>query len=502
MAAPHPDPRTKRTPWLTLLSLVDGFLPPHAREDADSRQRGRILVVIHVFLVTNAAFFAAATATKGLPLPSFIAAGTALTGAILLHRLPKQPSLTPPTHGIVVVIFAFIAATAMFSGGWGTPPLNWFPILPLAATLASGVRAGALAALLGAGGYLLFYLLDVFGVDTSSSDGEAVRAIELPDRLLLVGTSLLLAWAYESLKRRALGELAATTRQLEREVEGHLRTRQRLDQAREEVLRSARQSGMAEIATGILHDAGNALNHVTTSSSLLFDHIRAFPITQLDKAATLFRDVNGVNPERLKLLSEYLDALAREAAVSHVRLVEEVGHLRHGLEQVCSLVTSHGRYATNEQPAEELDIGRTIEDVVQLLEGSLRSRGIAARCEIEPVPALRIRKQKLLQIVLNLLDNAQNAIVEAKRGDGEIKVKLWRPAGDRLCIEVGDNGIGISPEAKSKIFQRGFTTRAGGHGLGLHGAALAAHDLGGELTFHAGDLGAGATFVLTLPVRP
>lgn len=69
-----------------------------------------------------------------------------------------------------------------------------------------------------------------------------------------------------------------------------------------------------------------------------------------------------------------------------------------------------------------------------------------------------------------------------------------------LCLHlVLDNGIGIAPENLTKIFGHGFTTRHDGHGFGLHGSALAAHDLGGSLTVASRGLHAGASFTLKLP---
>ena len=57
-----------------------------------------------------------------------------------------------------------------------------------------------------------------------------------------------------------------------------------------------------------------------------------------------------------------------------------------------------------------------------------------------------------------------------------------------------DNGVGIPPENRTRIFNHGFTTRKEGHGFGLHSGALAAKELGGTLTAHSDGLGHGATF--------
>jgi signal transduction histidine kinase len=61
--------------------------------------------------------------------------------------------------------------------------------------------------------------------------------------------------------------------------------------------------------------------------------------------------------------------------------------------------------------------------------------------------------------------------------------------------------MGISAENLPRIFQQGFTTRQGGHGLGLHGSASLAKELGGDLTVTSGGPGQGAVFTLELPIQ-
>jgi signal transduction histidine kinase len=69
-------------------------------------------------------------------------------------------------------------------------------------------------------------------------------------------------------------------------------------------------------------------------------------------------------------------------------------------------------------------------------------------------------------------------------------------------VSVIDNGVGIPAENLTRIVALGFTTKAEGHGFGLHGAALAAQEMGGSLTVRSDGGGAGATFTLELPVAP
>jgi signal transduction histidine kinase len=65
---------------------------------------------------------------------------------------------------------------------------------------------------------------------------------------------------------------------------------------------------------------------------------------------------------------------------------------------------------------------------------------------------------------------------------------------------VVDNGMGVAPELRARLFTQGFTTHEGGDGLGLHSSALAAKMLGGELTLESEGPGKGATATLEIPL--
>jgi signal transduction histidine kinase len=109
-----------------------------------------------------------------------------------------------------------------------------------------------------------------------------------------------------------------------------------------------------------------------------------------------------------------------------------------------------------------------------------------------------LEKHHVLQILVNLIRNAKYACDESGRDDKRLKVQVSQ-TGDRVRIAVVDNGVGISAENRSRIFNHGFTTRKGGHGFGLHSGALAAKEMGGSLTVHSDGIGQGATFTLELP---
>jgi signal transduction histidine kinase len=135
---------------------------------------------------------------------------------------------------------------------------------------------------------------------------------------------------------------------------------------------------------------------------------------------------------------------------------------------------------------------------MRMNEGTLSRHGVQVVREFATVPPMNAEKHKILQILVNLLRNAKHACQDSDTVDKRLTVRVTDGEG-RVKISIIDNGIGISPENMTRIFNHGFTTRAGGHGFGLHSSALAAQEMGGALTAHSDGPGLGAAFTLDLP---
>jgi C4-dicarboxylate-specific signal transduction histidine kinase len=116
--------------------------------------------------------------------------------------------------------------------------------------------------------------------------------------------------------------------------------------------------------------------------------------------------------------------------------------------------------------------------------------------DYQEIPPVEVDKHKVLQILINLITNARQAM----KGQ-EVKTLTLRihASATAVCIAVADTGCGISPEHMTLMFGHGFTTKAEGHGFGLHSSALAAKEMKGSLNVQSDGPGRGATFTLELP---
>jgi signal transduction histidine kinase len=119
--------------------------------------------------------------------------------------------------------------------------------------------------------------------------------------------------------------------------------------------------------------------------------------------------------------------------------------------------------------------------------------------EYEELPPISTDRHKLLQILVNLISNARDALAAGASDCRRIVVKLARD-GDQVQVTIEDSGIGMSEEVLSQLWRFGFTTKKNGHGFGLHNSANAAHEIGAALTAHSDGVGHGSRFVLRLPI--
>jgi PAS domain S-box-containing protein len=295
---------------------------------------------------------------------------------------------------------------------------------------------------------------------------------------------------------RIVGTLADVTERKQAERERELMNAERLTMSR--------QAGMAEVATGVLHNVGNVLNSVNVASSILHDRIRDSAVSQLAKTVRLLQDNGERLPEYLtadprgKLVLPYLAALAERLEGERSVMLTEVGTVNENIDHINQIISTQQSFARASGVSEVVDLGDLIDGAVGLTEAGLGRHRIQIIRDYQAAGPVSLDKHKVLQILINLISNAKHSLLESSGGDRAITLRS-RLLGDSVRIEVEDNGVGIAPENLVRIFRFGFTTKPNGHGFGLHGSALAARQLQGGLSVHSDGIGRGACFVLELP---
>ncbi len=230
----------------------------------------------------------------------------------------------------------------------------------------------------------------------------------------------------------------------------------------EQLIQAEKLAAMGQMLAGVAHELNN-------------------PLTAILGVSELLRDRQGVD-ESTKRQLEMTHRQARRAA----RIVQNL--------------LEFSRPASPKKRV--LDLNNIIDRTIQLHEHSLRRNNIEVDFHPLPgLPSITGDANQLIQVFLNLVSNAEQAIREV-RPSGRIQVRLGQSS-NRVFATVQDDGVGIKPEALAKLFDPFFTTKrpGGGTGLGLSICMSIVREHGGNIEVESLPAG-GAAFTISLPPTP
>ena len=260
----------------------------------------------------------------------------------------------------------------------------------------------------------------------------------------------------------------------------------KLAETQEKLVSASRQAGMAEVATGVLHNVGNVLNSVNVSANLINEKLETLELSGLDKAINLIEDHTGTETNfwaddgRAKQLPRYLKLLGERFDTTRSKVYEEMASLNKNIAHIKDIVSVQQAYARTGGVFESTDPVELIEDTLNINRLSINRSNIKVQRHLTVTEKVRLDRQKVLQILVNLVKNAADSIRDSKVLAPEIEISVIAE-GNKLAFAVQDNGIGIDKRNLTRIFAHGFTTKHDGHGFGLHTAALAAQEMGGSI---------------------
>lgn len=231
-------------------------------------------------------------------------------------------------------------------------------------------------------------------------------------------------------------------------------------QIQSKLLQTEKMAALGQLVSGIAHELNNPLTSIMGYAQLLLG--RGIAVVQNAEAKMIFEEA-----ERARRIVKNLLFFARRAEPERTRV----------------------------------DVNEIVERTVALRGYELKIENIAVSANLAPdLPATLADPFQLQQVVLNLLVNAEQAVLES-RGHGRIEIRTRTVSPSRLAIEVSDDGPGVPPDIASRIFDPFFTTKAPGVGTGL-GLSIVygiMEQHGGEVSFENLRSG-GAKFTLELPI--
>jgi sensor histidine kinase regulating citrate/malate metabolism len=303
-------------------------------------------------------------------------------------------------------------------------------------------------------------------------------------------------------------ELETTNTTLQVEMNERIKAQAEREALHQQLVQASRRAGMADVASSVLHNVGNVLNSINVSTDTLLKTLKKPMVGDVCRIASMFHEHQGdleaflTQDAKGKQIPSYLGMVAESLSGSHQTIQGEIDSLVKKVDHIKQVIMSQQDIAHAGNIRETASVEDLMEQALLMGMPEPEKYGIRVVREYAHVPTIMTDRHHVLQILVNVITNAKNAMVEYPGNGHCLTIRILLPT-DRtgaVRLEVADTGGGIKAENLSRLFAQGFTTRKAGHGLGLHSAAISAKNLGGALQARSEGEGRGATFMLDLPL--
>jgi tetratricopeptide (TPR) repeat protein len=284
------------------------------------------------------------------------------------------------------------------------------------------------------------------------------------------------------------------------------KTLKELSETQKMLTDTAHRAGMAEIATGILHNVGNVLNSVKVSSQILKEKIKSSKVNNLQKVLSLMEEhTNDIgefitSDEKGKMLPTYLLKVGTTLKDEQDNSLEELSSLHNGINHIEEIIAVQQSYAGVSGLVEKVALSNMMDDVLKMHSEMFRKYKIKITKKYSKTKPILIEKGKLIQVFVNLLKNAKESLETKNEKNRIITINISEDK-QYQTVEITDNGTGIPKKNLTKIFSYGFSTKKEGKGFGLHTSALAMTEIKGKLILKSDGIGKGAKFIVKVPVE-
>ena len=309
----------------------------------------------------------------------------------------------------------------------------------------------------------------------------------------------------EKKQRQQASSLEKMNGELNEEMQRRQEVEVEIQDLNHQLLTSSKQAALAEFSSGVLHNIGNAINSVNVSAAFVEDEMRHSKVENLSKLIGLLQEHEDdlfdflTNDERGKKVPLFLQKTAACLESEKDLVISEVQNLLSCVDHIRQMISSQQTAAKQQRSISCFSGQDLLDQAVQVTGAGIHAGEIELVQTLDDVPEIQSDKHCLLQVLINFITNAQQALQESDVAHPKIDVKMICVGEADVRIDVMDNGVGITPDNLKQIFQHGFTTKETGHGFGLHSCQTIAEQLGGQCTVSSAGPGKGATFSIEFP---
>ncbi len=280
--------------------------------------------------------------------------------------------------------------------------------------------------------------------------------------------------------------------------------------ARKAAEENALQQGRIEMANNMLHDIGNALTGI--SAQVLKPQVEknwkeVSSLKQLrEMLASSEKELNGAfGREKAQALNNFIAALTNSLEKRNCSYLDFFAKISAAVGHVTSVLDLQRHYMRERHSplAKEINISTIINDSLVMLSESIKKREIEVELNNE-ARGLTISgdQTRLIRVFLNIIKNIYEAFDQLEPGPGkklDIDIRTDEKH-NQVVISFKDNAIGFDSETAKKLFERGFTTKYNGSGIGLHECKSVIESHGGTFSIESSGVNSGALTTIKLPI--
>jgi two-component system NtrC family sensor kinase len=285
-----------------------------------------------------------------------------------------------------------------------------------------------------------------------------------------------------------LRELAEARKEAERNF-------RRLCETQAELINQGRLAGFSRLAAGAAHEMNNALNTVKSN----IDTLKSYSPVLLETSLRLEQLASTIISEGPRSVESAREAISWIAGKELKDIQENYNHLinetTQGIDRLTYLLKTLSSMDTvNSDVKDFTNMNQIADEVIQLV-SNMVPQSVEICFNKGTIPEVRCNRSQLKIAVLNIVDNAIDAI----KGGGKVNLSTYSEKG-RSCLEVRDTGCGIRPSDLEHVYDPFFTTKGIGKGIGL-GLTISnniAHSYGGDVHIKSSDP-TGTAVVIQIP---
>ena len=301
------------------------------------------------------------------------------------------------------------------------------------------------------------------------------------------------------------GALAEINVHLEKQVAARTQDLQQamdeLKASQVQLVRSEKMATLGQMVAGVAHEVNTPLGYVRSNLELVGDNLMRFDelIHHTEQLLCALNDPQSDQQQVDNCIAMTLQCCddIREDEVS-----DDLAHLvkdgLYGVDQIAELVVSLRDFSRiDESKVKDIDINACINNSLVMARNNLKTLTVVTN--LAELPLIQCNPSQINQVLLNLFNNAAQAIPADKKGELRIVSYLMD---NTVVVSVTDNGNGIKEDSLNRIFEPFFTTKKAGEGTGL-GLAIATQIIeqhGGSIKVTS-NIGQGTTFTLCLPIQ-